>query len=43
MTNLLLTSYILVWPVVSAGVLALLVVALMRDMRNAKKGGESMV
>lgn len=39
----LLTFYILIWPVLSAGVLAALIVALVRDWRAAKRGGQSMV
>lgn len=41
--KLLLTFYILIWPVISAGVLALLVVALIRDIRAARRGGQEMV
>lgn len=43
MTSLLLTGYILVWPVISTVVLVLLLVALVRDMRAARKSGDSMV
>lgn len=39
----LLTFYILIWPVISAGVLAVLIVALIRDMREAKRDGQSMI
>lgn len=39
----LLTFYILVWPVLSAGVLAVLIVALIRDMRAARRDGQSMI
>ncbi|MFT0545756.1 putative transporter small subunit [Allopusillimonas ginsengisoli] len=39
----MLTLYILVWPVLSAGVLALLVISLIRDMRKARKSGGEMV
>lgn len=35
--------YILVWPVISAGVLALLVVSLILDIRRARKLGEKMI
>lgn len=41
--KLLLTFYILIWPVISAGVLALLVVALIRDVRAARRGGQEMI
>jgi hypothetical protein len=39
----LLTGYFLVWPIVSAGVLVVLIVALLRDMRNARRDGEEMI
>ena len=35
--------YILVWPVISAGVLLLLVVSLIRDIRQARKTGKKMI
>lgn len=38
-----LTAYILVWPVISAGVLVLLIVSLIRDMRAARRDGQGMV
>ncbi|MCQ9617498.1 putative transporter small subunit [Paenalcaligenes niemegkensis] len=38
-----LVFYILVWPVISAGVLAVLVVALVRDLRAAKRDGHEMI
>lgn len=38
-----LTAYIMVWPVLSAGVLLVLLVALVRDMRAAKREGRDMV
>nr|WP_209021135.1 putative transporter small subunit [Allopusillimonas ginsengisoli] len=40
---MLLTGYILVWPVISAAILLLLVICLIRDMRAARKGGGDMV
>lgn len=40
---MLLTLYILVWPVISAAILALLIVALCRDVKHAKESGEAMV
>ncbi|HWK72312.1 putative transporter small subunit [Pollutimonas sp. M17] len=43
MTNMLLTGYILVWPVASAAVLVALIVALIRDMRAASRDGDSMI
>lgn len=39
----LLTFYILIWPVISAGVLALLLTALIKDMRDARRGGQEMI
>lgn len=38
-----LTVYILVWPAMSAGVLILLLVALFRDLRAAKREGREML
>lgn len=43
MTNMLLTGYILVWPVASAAILVALIVALIRDMRAASRDGDSMI
>ena len=43
MSALVLTAYILVWPVISAAVLLVLIVALIKDMRAAGKDGESMI
>ena len=39
----LLATYILVWPVISAGILLLLLVALFHDMRAAKREGRDML
>lgn len=39
----ILTLYILVWPVLSAAVLAALTVGVWRDMRQAKQLGEHLV
>ncbi len=39
----LLTLYILIWPVISIGVLAVLVVALVRDLRTARRDGKTMI
>lgn len=39
----LLTFYILVWPVISVGVLAVLIVALIRDLRAARRDGQTMI
>ena len=37
MSILALTAYILVWPLMTAGVLALLIAAIVRDLRRAKE------
>lgn len=39
----MLTFYFLVWPVISALVLLVLIVSLVRDIAQARKTGESMV
>ncbi len=38
-----LTAYILVWPAMSAILLVVLIVALIRDMRAAKREGREML
>jgi cytochrome oxidase assembly protein ShyY1 len=38
-----LAIYVLIWPILSAGVLALLIVALWRDIRASRKSGEEMI
>lgn len=43
MSTLLLAGYILIWPAISAAVLILLLVALVRDLRAAGKDGNRMV
>ncbi|WP_233214287.1 putative transporter small subunit [Pollutimonas nitritireducens] len=43
MSALVLTTYILIWPVISAAVLLVLIVALIKDLRAAGKDGESMI
>ncbi len=43
MNAISLTAYILVWPVISTGILIMLIVALIRDMREARRSGEEMV
>ncbi len=40
---MLMTIYFLVWPVLSAIILVLLVANLVRDWRNARKTGASMI
>ena len=43
MSTFALTVYVLIWPVLSTLVLVTLCVALIRDIRAAKKDGESLV
>jgi hypothetical protein len=43
MNGFFMTAYILLWPVASAAVLLALIVALVRDMRAARKDGNSMI
>jgi hypothetical protein len=37
-----LTAYILVWPVIAAGVMAVLVVSLVKDWRAARRCGQTL-
>lgn len=39
----LMSFYILIWPVVSAGILALLIISLVRDIRQSKANGTEMI
>ena len=39
----MLTFYILMWPMISAVVLALIVTTFMRELRQAKKEGKKFV
>jgi len=43
MNALGLSAYILIWPVISAAILAMLVVALIRDVRRAHRNGDEMI
>jgi len=43
MSPILLTAYLLVWPVIATGVFTTLIVALIIDVRAAKKSGERLV
>ena len=43
MSSLALTIYVLIWPAIAAVVLAVLCVALIMDIRAAKKSGKSLV
>ncbi|MEI2418413.1 putative transporter small subunit [Orrella sp. JC864] len=38
-----LTAYFLIWPVLGAAIMAVLLAALRRDLRAAKRDGTSMV
>jgi hypothetical protein len=39
----MLTTYVLIWPLVAAAVLALLCFAVWRDLRTASQNGEDFV
>ncbi len=43
MSELALTSYVMVWPITAAIVLVVLCAGFIRDVRSAKKNGESVV
>ncbi|HZJ94421.1 MAG TPA: putative transporter small subunit [Thiopseudomonas sp.] len=43
MSTFWLTAYVMMWPVLSTLVLITLCTALVRDIRKAKKDGESLV
>lgn len=43
MNAMALSVYILIWPVLSAGILVMLIVALIRDLREARRTGDEMV
>ncbi len=43
METILVTAYILVWPVLTAGVLAVLARGVIKDYRNARKDGTTVV
>lgn len=43
MDTLMLTIYILVWPVISLAVLAVIVCATVRDIRDARREGRDVV
>ncbi len=38
-----ISLYILIWPIISAGLLILLITALIRDIISAKRSGEEML
>lgn len=39
----MLSLYILIWPMISTGILALLVISLFRDIMHARKHGLEMI
>ncbi|WP_413817100.1 putative transporter small subunit [Pusillimonas sp.] len=43
MNALGLSAYILIWPVISAAILLILIVALIRDVREARRNGDEMI
>ena len=43
MSSYALTFYVLIWPVIAAGVMIVLSVSVYRDMRKAKREGTDMV
>ncbi|MBP6116659.1 MAG: putative transporter small subunit [Neisseriaceae bacterium] len=43
MTHLLLTAYVLIWPIIAAGVMVVLSIGVWRDVRQARGKGESML
>ena len=43
MQSLLLGSYILIWPLASLAVLAVILFATLRDIRNSKRSGHGLV
>ncbi len=43
MSSTFMTIYVLIWPVLAAGVGVVLCVGLARDIRAARKSGKSMV
>ncbi len=43
MNEILLAAYILIWPAISAIILLVLIVSLVRDIRSAGKDGNEMI
>lgn len=43
MSTVILTLYVLIWPVIAAGVMVVLTVGVWRDMRQAQKKGQPLV
>ncbi|MEN4920539.1 putative transporter small subunit [Achromobacter spanius] len=40
---MLLTAYFLIWPTISAAILAILCVTLWKDIRVARRSGKTMI
>ncbi len=43
MSTVALTVYVLIWPVIAAGVMVVLTIGVWRDMRAANKNGDTLV
>ncbi|AZS40476.1 MULTISPECIES: putative transporter small subunit [Microbacterium] len=43
METLLLTAYVLVWPIIVVGVLAVVIRAFVKDAREAKREGRDII
>lgn len=43
MSTFWITAYILVWPIVAAGVLGVLILSMLRDWRVARREGHELV
>lgn len=43
MSTFALTLYVLIWPVIAAGVMLVLTIGVWHDLREAKKNGDTMV
>ena len=43
METLLLTAYVLVWPIIVVGVLAVVIRAFVRDAKEAKREGRDII
>lgn len=43
MTEILLSAYVLIWPLIVAGVLLVLVRAFLREIKEARKDGRPMI
>lgn len=43
MSNYALTLYVLIWPLIAAGVMITLCVSVYRDMRKARRDGTDLV